>query len=51
MPGLVPGIVVFNFRMSFSDLPSLAEASGHTAKSWPKLRAGEKPVSTFRDMR
>src|SRR6266700_3837393 len=34
--------------MIFSDLPSPAEASGESASGY-QLRAGGKPVSTFRD--
>jgi hypothetical protein len=36
-------------RMIFSDLPSPAEASAGKEKRQLRLRAGGKPVSTFRD--
>jgi hypothetical protein len=39
----------FCVSMIFSDLPSPAEALNERTKEWTGLRAGGKPVPTFRD--
>src|SRR5437588_4547372 len=44
-----PFALACSLSMIFSDLASPAEASNESANGCPELRAGGKPVPTFRD--